>query len=88
MPNITGKIGLSGAPVSEETTRGEYPSILQGCFSGLEDNTNNRHWAGGHERSTYTNDAAIFNASASNDIYGLSSTVQPPAITLLPQIKF
>ena len=88
LPNITGKLALAGAPISDKTTRGEYPSKLQGCFSGLEDNTNNRHWSGAHTQNTYSNDAALFNASASNDIYGLSSTVQPPAITLLPQIKF
>ena len=29
-----------------------------------------------------------FNAANSNSIYGASTTVQPPAITLLPQIKF
>ena len=29
-----------------------------------------------------------FNANDSNIIYGSSETVQPPAITLLPQIKF
>ena len=29
-----------------------------------------------------------FDASLSNEIYGLSSTVQPPALTLIPQIKF
>ena len=30
----------------------------------------------------------IFNASRSNAIYGNSNTVQPPAIVLIPQIKF
>ena len=29
-----------------------------------------------------------FDASKSNAIYGASSTVQPPAIMLLPQIKY
>ena len=29
-----------------------------------------------------------FNASFSNSIYGNSSTVQPPAITLIPLIKY
>ena len=29
-----------------------------------------------------------FNASQSNSIYGASSTVQPPALQLIPQIKF
>ena len=30
----------------------------------------------------------LFNASKSNPIYGNSSTVQPPAIQLIPQIKY
>lgn len=30
----------------------------------------------------------IFNAQKSNPIYGVSTTVQPPAIVLIPQIKF
>lgn len=29
-----------------------------------------------------------FAASKSNSIYGTSSTVQPPSITLVPQIRF
>ena len=29
-----------------------------------------------------------FDASLSNEIYGNSDTVQPPALSLLPQIKF
>lgn len=30
----------------------------------------------------------VLNASNSNAIYGNSATVQPPAITLLPQIRY
>lgn len=29
-----------------------------------------------------------FNAAGSNSIYGASDTVQPPALTLIPQIKY
>ena len=29
-----------------------------------------------------------FNASLSNSIYGSSNTVQPPALSLIPQIKY
>ena len=29
-----------------------------------------------------------FDASRSNDVYGASGTVQPPATVLIPQIKF
>ena len=33
-------------------------------------------------------DIIKFNASESNAIYGSSETVQPPAICLIPQIKY
>ena len=35
-----------------------------------------------------TDDLVKFDASRSNSIYGNSSTVQPPAITLLPQVRY
>lgn len=41
--------------------------------------------------SNYTKAALtkmIFNASKYNPIYGISNTVQPPAIALVPQIKY
>ena len=34
------------------------------------------------------NDGISFDASRSNAIYGASTTVQPPALVLLPQIRF
>ena len=36
----------------------------------------------------YTADGFVFDASDSNAIYGASTTVQPPALQLIPQIKF
>lgn len=36
----------------------------------------------------YTADGFVFDASHSNAIYGKSSTVQPPALQLIPQIKY
>ena len=36
----------------------------------------------------YTADGFVFDASDSNAIYGASTTVQPPALKLIPQIKF
>lgn len=37
---------------------------------------------------TGINGTVTFDASRSNSIYGASDTVQPPAITLIPQIKY
>lgn len=77
LPEITGKI---------------YPifsteNIVTGCsgaFTGtiVYDTTN----AGGSNKMSWVN--ANFDASKSNAIYGASDTVQPPAISLIPQIKF
>ena len=38
-------------------------------------------------KKTYPRET-ILDASRSNPIYGASSTVQPPSITLIPQIRF
>ena len=35
-----------------------------------------------------TDQKCMFDASRSNAIYGTSSTVQPPSICLIPQIKY
>ena len=36
----------------------------------------------------FYNKSLSFNASNSNSIYGKSSSVQPPALSLIPQIRF
>ena len=78
LPNITGKLGLAGAPVSILETRDIYPSFLDGAFSRLESGHN--HWAGEHGANVSADDVAVFEASASNAIYGASLTVQPESI--------
>ena len=40
------------------------------------------------EGDRYKTNGFAFKASRSNNIYGKSSTVQPPAIALIPQIKY
>lgn len=42
----------------------------------------------GHDSGGSIDQIKYFNASWSNSIYGRSSTVQPPALTLLPIIKY
>ena len=44
-----------------------------------------RHWDAKHHDYAYD---LNLDASLSNTIYGKSETVQPPAIQLLPQIKY
>ena len=76
LPNITGEFS---------TECGNWPwhdhpnsAIYQ---NGLI--SNNGGFAGSD-----TDDLVKFDASRSNSIYGNSSTVQPPAITLLPQVRY
>ena len=80
LPNITGsfEIGFYGD--------GSIPSILgTGAFTNINVGRNGRYTSGSAGgQSTQTN----FNASRSSSIYGSSDTVQPPALVLLPIIKY
>lgn len=84
LPNITGSVnvGTSDGQASTFgftgalTKKGDYPALygLQNCqqYSG------EIKWTGGIN----------IDASKSSFIYGSSTTVQPPAIVLIPQIKY
>jgi hypothetical protein len=85
LPNITGSMGLAGAPISNANNRNLYPSILNGVFEIQEGQE--EHWAGEHKANTFSKDAIIFNAFLSNPIYGASDTVQPPSIVGLWCVK-
>ena len=77
LPNITGNFGWS---------KGVEGMWANGCFT----NSN----GGGVAYSAHANQANSgsvtynINASRSSSIYGASSTVQPSAISLIPQIKY
>lgn len=73
LPNITGVLG-SG------TMRGQ----ATGAFSKHSSITHDVYTGGG----SASVGSAYFDASASNPIYGKSSTVQPPAATLRPMIRY
>ena len=76
LPNITGSLGQSGG----RPFVGSTGALRAGGGSG-----DNRTVIGTGD----TGDISFsFNASISNSIYGASTTVQPPAITLIPQIKY
>lgn len=79
MPNIIGSVNIAKTDATEALS----PSIANGVFTKT---SNGRTYAGG---SSGVNAVQInFNASNSNNIYGASATVQPPSISLIPQIKF
>ena len=76
LPNIMGTLtGLA--------YRNNYFGVGTGVFSTSR--------SGGGSALTLdgtANDLIKFNATNSNSIYGASNTVQPPAIVLIPQIKY
>lgn len=76
LPNIMGTLtGLA--------YRNNYFGVGTGVFSTSR--------SGGNSALTLDgtgNDLINFNATNSNSIYGASNTVQPPAIVLIPQIKY
>lgn len=74
--------GLPNIEGSFKMTRVNASIISTGAFSDIVNETNSDYKAG---------DKGItvsFNASKSNPIYGNSTTVQPPALTMLPIIKY
>lgn len=81
VPNISGQIGL--------VTPGNYHRYLSGCFTSVtlatgDDNAR----TGAAPTADKTVYGVLFDASMSNSCYGASSTVQPPAITYIPIIRY
>lgn len=78
MPNVAGKIGTVGA------ASGVYGSpVASGAFSIF--NVTSGH---GLNSGAASMNGLELDASQFNSVYGNSDTVQPPAICLIPQIKF
>ena len=73
LPNITAS--TSGLLRLNNDATGAFVAEEYGSCSATDSGYN------GYKRLT-------FDASLSNRIYGASTTVQPPALSLLPQIKF
>lgn len=77
LPEIKGQVGARGAYALQSPT---------GAFGGTMDSS-----AGEALGSSYTTTGLgylTFKASTSNPIYGSSTTVQSPAIVLIPQMKY
>lgn len=77
LPNITGSVN---------DIYGGVNLAGYGAFSTSVPTIRNNSEAGSQTTQKYMN--AMFNAQRSNTIYGASTTVQPPAIVLIPQIKY
>ncbi len=88
LPNITGQlwagVGTTGATDSFGAFRNATGMFYPSESSAYRFNTNTGTKNTNNTGFMYAN----ADASRSNSIYGASSTVQPPAITLIPQIKY
>ena len=98
LPNMTGRVLQGGESV--KSVEAGLPNIEGGPLSVFRSVRSNSAEAGALKQvankgthseggDDYQNGLSIeFNASWSNPIYGRSDTVQPPAITLIAQIKY
>ena len=74
--------GLPNIEGSFKMTRVNASNISTGAFSNIWNETNSDYNVGNNGVTVF------FTASKSNTIYGNSTTVQPPALTMLPIIKY
>ena len=82
LPNITGILDTGG------NTALFYAKRISGAFSNNSSTTLNYGAPSGSVNTSDRSYSVSLNAANSSTIYGKSSTVQPPAICLIPQIKF
>ena len=85
LPNITGNLSQMAAAYSLISNSYTYNLLIDGAFEITGGKTK------GYYSDTEYEDLITrfsFNANRSSSIYGASDTVQPPALVLLPQIKY
>lgn len=85
LPNITGEFYQENAAYSLVSNSYIYNVAVSGAFKITGGRTK------GYTSNTEFDDLITrfsFDANSSNEIYGTSNTVQPPALCLIPQIKF
>ena len=77
LPTISGYFDAGGA------VGGSASGALKGSGTGGSAGGLSHYQSGGNQRIRI-----VFDAADSNKIYGTADTVQPPAASLLPQIKY
>mgnify|MGYP001291778091 CR=1 FL=1 len=75
LPEITGSFTSYPMDISNQT--GAFAKSVNGAGKAWQESG-----------SQQGRDTVVFNASDSDATYGNSDTVQPPAIQLIPQIKY
>lgn len=83
LPNIVGSVRIS-----DVVSAGAYCHIANASGALYAGGNFNAAYVGGSVGSYNQANNLQFDASRSNGLYGDSNTVQPPTITLIPQIKF
>ena len=99
LPNMTGRVLQGGETV--KSLEAGLPNITGTSYSYHEkaytlrsgafadsDFPGDQVISGGNGNHTYNHVNVRFDASKSNPIYGSSDTVQPPALSLIAQIKY
>lgn len=87
LPNIEGSINFSFVDGNYGLVNSNtVSSDVIGAF-GIN-TTNLKHGLAGGSTKDRVGDVITFSADKSNSIYGSSTTVQPPALTMLPIIKY
>jgi hypothetical protein len=85
LPNIAAS-SLQSIPTTDGSMSPTINNFTSGAFAKYSTGTTNRFVINGNVPSAdYGLD---FKASRSSPIYGSSTTVQPPALTMIPQIKY
>ena len=85
LPAITGSVATF---IFYNTQDFNNKQVNSGCFKGTYVNNSRVVIDKGNDGDHFYNTSLGFNASASNPIYGKSTTVQPPACCLIAQIKY
>ena len=83
IPNIT---GYASFPINSDTTN--VPVRGWGGAFSADQNFARFFNVNPIANSTEETNRLVLNAANSSSLYGNSSTVQPPALSLIPQIKF
>lgn len=85
LPNITSRVEFRPMSDNQETCTGPTNGFVTYTHNGGNTWANNISRATGN---TFANELFTFDASKGNSIYGNSSTVQPPALTMRYIIKY
>ena len=89
LPNITASIQMRKAAGNSSDDGANLFARATGAFSVTYGNgavySTYLNTSGGNQLA---NDTFYFDANDSNNVYGAANTVQPAAISLIPQIRF